>query len=109
MPLRDNTIHTPVRGSPQPEAALPKSMTAYLAAFWERPFPQGAMTALTTFHLGRRDLSESHSPTCSPAWTPHRPVAGETGIARVLPEQGLLLRGGLERDAVGLLQESPCF
>ena len=40
---------------------------------------------------------------------PHRPVVGETGIARVLPEQGLLLRGGPERDAVGLLQESPCF
>ena len=56
------------RYSPHREAVCPKSMMAYLAAFWDNSRPQGAMMSLTVFHLGRRDLSESHSSTCKPAW-----------------------------------------
>ena len=68
---------------------------AYLAEFWDSSRPQGAMMPLTRFHLGRRDLSESHSPTCRPAWnSPTDPVIGEAGVASVLQEPGLLLRRG---------------
>ena len=56
------------RYSPQREAACPRSMMAYFAAFWDSSRPQGAMMPLSRFHLGRRDFSESHSPTCRPAW-----------------------------------------